>query len=310
MEFRTKDDFMKKWWIGSVLLMVALGAEAKLDVVATTPDLASLAREVGGEHVELTVLAKPVEDPHFVDAKPSFIVKLNHADALIEGGAELEIGWLPALLDQARNPRIAAGQPGRIACARGVKLLEVPSSLDRSQGDIHAAGNPHYLVDPANALVAAQNIAAGLSALDPSNAAAYQANLKRFAEALDAKAAEWEKTLAPFKGQHLAAYHNSWLYFGTRFGLKIDLFLEPKPGLPPTPTHLAEVIGRMKQENARAILVDPYLNRRTADTVAGRTGASVVMVCQFPGGLKGTEGGYIQMMNLVVHGIAEAMAGK
>jgi ABC-type Zn uptake system ZnuABC Zn-binding protein ZnuA len=191
-----------------------------------------------------------------------------------------------------------------------VKLLEVPSSLDRSQGDIHAAGNPHYLVDPANARAVAQNIVVGFSALDPSNAAAYQANLKRFTDALDARTAEWEKTLEPFKGQHLAAYHNSWLYFGTRFGLKIDLFLEPKPGLPPTPTHLAEVIGRIKQENARAILVDPYLNRRTADTVASRTGATVVMVCQFPGGVKGTEGGYIQMMNYVVHALAQAMAGK
>src|SRR6266404_8699920 len=139
---------------------------AKLNVVATTPDLASIAKEIGGERIDVTTLAKPTEDPHFVDAKPSFIVKLNHADLLIEGGAELEIGWLPALLDQSRNPKIAPGAPGHVACAQGIHLLEVPSTLDRSLGDIHAAGNPHYTVDPANAAIIAQHLANALSALD------------------------------------------------------------------------------------------------------------------------------------------------
>src|SRR5882672_6956991 len=282
-------------------------AQAKLNVVATTPDLASIAKEIGGDNIDLTTLGKPTEDPHFVDAKPSFIVKLNHADVLIEGGAELEIGWLPALLDQSRNSKLAAGAPGHIACAQGVQLLEVPSTLDRSKGDIHAAGNPHYLVDPVNAKIAAQHIADSFCALDGKDCPAYRANLKKFTEALDAKMAEWQRKLEPFKGQQLVAYHNSWLYFGERFGLKIDLFLEPKPGVPPTPTHLAEVITKMKAEKVHVIIVDPYLNRRTAETVAEKTGATVVDVSQFPGGIKGTEGGYIVLIDQVVNAIARPL---
>jgi len=280
---------------------------AKLNVVATTPDLASIAKEIGGDRIDVTTLAKPTEDPHFVDAKPSFIVKLNHADLLIEGGAELEIGWLPALLDQSRNPKIAPGAPGHVACAQGVALMEVPTALDRSRGDIHAAGNPHYLVDPVNAKIVAQHMANAFCAQDEKDCPAYRANLKKFNEAIDAKLADWERILAPFKGQQVAAYHNSWLYFGNRFGLTIDLFLEPKPGVPPTPTHLAEVITKMRQDKVHVIIVDPYLNRRTAETVAEKTGATVVDVSQFPGGIKGTEGGYVPLIDRVVNAIARAL---
>src|SRR6266850_6300686 len=152
-----------------------IGAQAKLNVVATTPDLASIAKEIGGDHIDITTLAKPTEDPHFVDAKPSFIVKLNRADVLIEGGAELEIGWLPALLDQSRNSKLAPGGPGHVACAQGVQLLEVPSTLDRSKGDIHAAGNPHFMVDPVNAKIAAQHIADAFCAQDQKSCDVYRA---------------------------------------------------------------------------------------------------------------------------------------
>jgi zinc/manganese transport system substrate-binding protein len=297
----------------AILLLCGLGlllpvARATLNVVATTADLASIAKEIGGDRIELTTLAKPTEDPHFVDAKPSFIVKLNHADVLIEGGAELEIGWLPALVDQSRNEKLAAGAPGHIACAQGIQLLEVPSTLDRSKGDIHAAGNPHYVVDPVNARIVAQRIAEGFCARDAKSCDVYRANLKKFTDAIDARLAVWQKVLDPYKGQQIVAYHNSWLYFATRFGLKIDLFLEPKPGVPPTPTHLAEVITRMKQDKVHVILVDPYLNRRTAETVAARTGATVVDVTQFPGGIKGTGGGYIPLMDYLVNSIAQALA--
>jgi len=293
------------------LLLAALcePAWAKLNVVATTADLASLAREIGGDHIDLAVLAKPTEDPHFVDAKPSLILKLNRADVVIEGGAELEIGWLPRLLDQSRNVKLAAGAPGHVACAQGVPLKEIPSTLDRSKGDIHAAGNPHYIVDPANAGIVARNIAEAFCALDEKSAAAYRANLQKFTSNLDAKLAEWQKKLEPFKGQQVVAYHNSWLYFGDRFGLNIDIFLEPKPGVPPTPKHLAEVIMKMKQDKVRVILVDPYLDRRTAETVAAKTDATVVDVVQFPGGVKGTEGGYIALMDYLVNSVAKALAG-
>lgn len=293
-----------------VLAAVCQPASGKLNVVATTSDLAAIAREIGGERIELTTLGRPTEDPHFVDAKPSFIVKLNRADVLIEGGAELEIGWLPALLDQARNPRLAAAAPGHVACCQGVRLLEVPTSLDRSRGDIHAAGNPHYLVDPVNAKVVARNIANAFSALDEPGSSNYRKNLERFSGAIDEKLAAWQKKFEPFKGQQVVAYHNSWLYFGDRFGLNIDLFLEPKPGVPPTPTHLAEVIIKMKQDKVHVILVDPYLNRRTAETVAGRTGATVVDVAQFPGGVKGTDGGYLQLMDYLVTAVSRALAGN
>ena len=281
---------------------------ARLNVVATTPDLASIAKEIGGDKIEITTLAKPTEDPHFVDAKPSFIVKLNHADALIEGGAELEIGWLPPLLAGARNAKLATDAPGYIRCSEGIQMLEVPATLDRSKGDIHAAGNPHFVVDPENAKIIAHHIAGAFCRIDAANCATYQTNEKKFADALTAKLAEWQKKLEPFRDQQLVAYHNSWLYFGSRFGLKVDLFLEPKPGIPPTPAHLADVIVRMKTDKVHVILVDPYLNRRTAETVAEKTGATVVDVTQFPGGLKGTEGGYIPMLDYLVNALAKALA--
>jgi len=193
----------------SVLLLLTTSAFAKLNVVATTPDISSIAKEIGGDNIDLTTLAKPTEDPHFVDAKPSFIVKLNHADVLLEGGAELEIGWLPALLDQSRNTKLGSDARRHVKCSEGVQLLEVPSTLDRSKGDIHAAGNPHFLVDPVNAKIAAQHIADSFCALDDKNSAAYRANLKKFTDALDSKLAEWEKIMAPYKGQQIVAYHNS-----------------------------------------------------------------------------------------------------
>jgi len=301
---------MKKTTLVLVSALLALNLHAKLNVVATTADIGAITHEIGGDAIALTTLAKPTEDPHFVDAKPSFILKLSRADVVIEGGAELEIGWLPALLDQSRNEKLANGAPGHIICSKGVPLMDVPATLDRSRGDIHAAGNPHYIIAPSNAKIVARNIADGLSEVDPKNAETYRTNLKKFTDALDAKMTEWQNKLAPFKGASIVAYHDSWPYFARDFGLKIELFLEPKPGIPPTPAHLAEVITKMKEENARVIIVDPYLNRRTADTVARDTGATVVPVTQFPGGLKGTEGGYIQLLDQLVNSLAAALGEK
>lgn len=296
-----------KYSLAFALFASAFTAHAKLNVVATLPDLAAIAKEVGGEKIDIVTLARPTEDPHFVDAKPSFIVKLSRADALIQGGAELEIGWLPPLLNGARNSKLAPGAAGDIRCNRGVTMLEVPTSLDRSQGDIHAAGNPHFLVDPQNAEIVARNIADGFAGIDAADAAFFRANCDRFVARLNAKLGEWQATLAPFKGQQLVAYHNSWPYFAARFGLKSELFLEPKPGIPPSPAHLAEVIMKMKAEQARVIIVDPYLNRKTAETVARNTGASVVDVAQFPGAIKGTDS-YIGLMDYLVNSIAKALA--
>jgi len=290
------------------LLSLTLPIQAKLNVVATTPDFAAVAKAIGGDQVEITTLARPTEDPHFVDAKPSLILKLNRADGLIEGGAELELGWLPPLLQGARNPRLVAGAPGRILCNQGISMLEVPATLDRSEGDIHAAGNPHYMTDPANARIVANHLTEVFCQLDPKSVEMYRANLKTFSDQLTAKMAEWQKLLAPFQGRQVVAYHNSWPYFARRFGLKIEMFLEPKPGLPPTPAHLAEVIAWMKAEQARVIFVEPYLDRRTAESVARSTGAKVIDVAYLPGGIKGTDGDYIKLMDYLVTSLAKALA--
>lgn len=282
--------------------------DAKLNVVVTTPDLASIVKEIGGNEVEITTLARPTEDPHFVDARPSFIARLNKADALVEGGAELESAWLGPLLEGARNPKIVSGAVGRIACNEGVRMLEVPTELDRSKGDIHAAGNPHYLIDPANARIVATHVADAFGKLDPKSAGVYGGNLKKFADALGEKLIAWEKTLSPFKGQRIVSYHNSWPYFSERFGVKVDLFLEPKPGIPPTPAHLAGVIAKMKEEKVRVIFVEPFLNRKTAETVGRNAGATALDVSQFPGGVKGTEGGYIALVDYLVNALAKTLA--
>ena len=292
------------YFVCLVTLAFATNTFAKLNVVASTPDLGAIAQAIGGDKIDLTTIARPGEDPHFVDPKPSYFVKLNRADVLIDGGAELELGWLPALLDGARNSKLQPGKPNRVSAAEGISMLEVPSTLDRSKGDIHAAGNPHFLTDPANAKIVAEKIAASFCALDAGSCDAFKANLKSFETKLDAKMAEWQKLLAPYKGRDVVTYHNYWVYFGNRFGLKMDLFLEPKPGIPPTPSHLAEVITKMKAANAKVIAVQPYQNRKTAETVAGHTGATVVEFPSFPGG-KGTET-YIDWMDSLVNSLAKA----
>jgi len=289
-------------------ILTATAAHATLNVVATTPELAAIAQAIGGDRVAVTSLAKPTEDPHFVTPKPSFIVKLNHADALIEGGAELEVGWLPPLLDNARNPKLALGAPGRLQAATVVSMLEVPTTLDRSKGDIHAMGNPHFMTDPLNGRAVAQLIAERLGTLAPKEAEVFKANLAKFNERLDAKLIEWQKSLAPCASKRVVAYHNTWPYFAQRFALKVDLFLEPKPGIPPTPANLAAVMSRMKAERIRTVIVEPYQNRKTAERVAAETGAVVLDFCQFPGGVKGTEGGYIELLDYLVQSLAKALA--
>jgi zinc/manganese transport system substrate-binding protein len=241
--------------IVSILLALALltTAHAKLNVVATLPDYAALAREIGGDKVDVTVLAKPTEDPHFVDPRPSFVVKLRTADVLIEGGAELELGWLPPLLQNARNAKIETGGPGRVVASQGIRLMNVPANASRAQGDVHALGNPHFMIDPIIAKIVAQHIAQAFATADATNAASYQASYKKFEATIDAKLQEWGKAMLPFKGQSAAAYHDSWPYFARRFGLNIDVFLEPKPGIPPSPSHLAEVIAKMKEQKIKAI---------------------------------------------------------
>jgi zinc/manganese transport system substrate-binding protein len=283
---------------------LAFSAQAGLKVVATLPDLASLAREIGGDKAEVSAMAKPTEDSHFVDARPSFVVQLRSADVLIDGGAELELGWLPPLLQNARNPKLEVGKPGRVQASQGVRLMNVPANVTRAAGDVHALGNPHFMTDPIIAKTVAQHIAQSFAAVDPPNAASYDANYKKFEATINAKLQEWGAAMLPFKGQSVVAYHDSWVYFAHRFGLNIDIFLEPKPGIPPS--HLAEVIDKMKAQKIKAIIVEPFHDRKIAEKVASSTGAKVVDFGQYPGAFPGTDT-YVKLIDTLVSRLASAM---
>jgi len=291
----------------ALLLTLAVSTQAGLNVVATTADFGAIARDIGGNNVQVSVLAQAAEDVHFVAPKPSYIAKLSRADVLIEGGAELEIGWLSPLVEGSRNTKLALGQAGHVSCAEGLALLEVPTTLDRSKGDIHAQGNPHFMTDPVNARHAAEQICGAFCTVDPQNAAAYRDGLNAFTNRLAEKLVGWQKQMAPFQGRSVVAFHDSWPYFANRFGLKIDMFLEPKPGIPPTPAHLSDIMTRMKAEQIGVILLEPYQNRKTGEKVAAETGAMIVDFTQYPGGVKGAEGGYIELIDYLVNTLAAAL---
>jgi len=281
---------MKPTRILSLLCLIAFvgvtpRASAKLNVIATTPDFGALAQEVGGDLVKVHSLAIGSEDPHFVDAKPSFIRILNQADVLIEGGAELEIGWLPPLVNNARNPKILSDAPGHIIASRGVALREVPTqAMDRSHGDVHPLGNPHYLLDPDNAKVVAATLAQTFSQLDPAHAETFQANARRFEARLATKMAEWEKALGPFRGTPVVTYHKSFDYFLERFGFKLVGTIEPKPGIEPSPTHISALIPEAKAAGTKLVLIEPCRPRRTPQQVTKALGATLLVLPLMPGG--------------------------
>ncbi len=283
-----------------------ISAQAALEVVATTPDLGAIALAVGGAKVHVTSLARGTEDPHFVDAKPSFARILNKADVLIDGGAELEIGWLPPLVDNARNRKIVRGAEGRIDASEGVSLLEIPQKLDRSEGDVHAAGNPHYLLSPQNGKIVAQRLAGKLAKLDPANAAAYAQNSKAFIAALDTKITEWTALLKPVQGVKVVAYHKSFEYFAQSFGLKVVGYIEPKPGIEPSPTHINALIPKMKEEGAKLVIMEPNRPRKTPDYVAGALGAKVVLLPLLVGG-NSEASDYLKLLDYDVKAVVQAL---
>ncbi|MEW6304274.1 MAG: metal ABC transporter substrate-binding protein [Verrucomicrobiota bacterium] len=291
----------------TLALAATSAAQAKLNVVATLPDYGAIAQAIGGDLVKVTSLARGTEDPHYVDAKPSFVRVLNQADVLIDGGAELEIGWLPPLLEGARNKKILTGGSGRINAAEGIHLLEVPTGkIDRSQGDVHGAGNPHYSLDPLNGKIIARHIADFFAKLDGANAAAYQANLKKFNDRIDAKMAGWTKTLAPFKGTMVVTYHKNFEYFAERFGLVIAGQIEPKPGIEPSPTHIAALIPKMKEAGVKLVLIEPNRSRRTPDYVAEAIGAKVVVLPVLVEGAPEAKD-FISLFDYLVREVATAL---
>lgn len=293
----------------ALLCLLAPRARADLNVVATVPDLAALAKAVGGEHVQVTSLALPTQDPHFVDAKPNLALALNRADLLLAVGLELEVGWLPTLQLGARNAKIQTGNPGYLDASQFVRLLELPSApVDRSQGDVHPGGNPHYLYDPRQALAVARGIAARMEQLDAKNAATYRANLEKFATEVEKARAGWEKRLAGLKGAPVIAYHKTTAYLADWLGFEPIAFLEPKPGIPPNPAHVARVLALGRQKKARLVLQEEYYPDTTSKLVASKVPAPLVILpagTNFRGGQT-----YLQRMEEMVSRLEKALAGQ
>jgi zinc/manganese transport system substrate-binding protein len=250
---------------------------AILHVVSSIPTLGSLAKEVGGARIEVESLGKGYQDPHFVEPKPSLMLVLNRADLLLHVGLELEIGWLPPLVLGSRNPKIQPGELGNLDCSRSIPVLDVPTTkLDRSMGDIHPQGNPHYWLPPANAKIIAREIAERLQQLDPDGRAEYEKNLAAFNKRVDAKTREWAPMIVKLKGVKVATYHKSWSYVSQWLGLQEVGYVEPKPGIPPDPQHLARLIAVMKQEGAKLLLMENFYNKSVATLVAEKAGAKLL----------------------------------
>jgi zinc/manganese transport system substrate-binding protein len=271
-------------WLGScvaALIWLAPARASALQVVATVPSLAALAKDVGGSRTSVKSLALATQDPHFVDAKPSLALELNKADLLLAVGLDLEIGWLPVLQTGARNPAIAKGAKGYLECSQFVRLLEIPQQVDRSMGDIHPGGNPHYLHDPRAAADVARGISARLVELDPGGKAEYEASLKAFLEKLDKARAGWEAQLAASRGQPVIGYHKTLAYLADWLGLRPVEYLEPKPGVPPSPAHVAHVLLTAKKLGVKVVLHESYYPSETAKLVADKSGARLVSL---PGG--------------------------
>jgi len=294
----------------AVLIMAALTrsqAFAAVKVVTTTEDLASLAREVGGDKVQVDALAKGYQDPHFVDPKPSFILQVSRADLLIAVGRELEIGWLPPLISSGRNAKIQPGAAGYLDASQNVKILEIPTGqITRAMGDVHPSGNPHYWLDPDNGRKIAQSIRDKLSELSPNDKAYFAQRYADFDKRLAEAQKKWDATMAPYKGTKLVTYHRSWPNFMERFGLNVIGYVEPKPGIPPSPSHTLDLIGEMKNQDVKLIVVEPYFDLKTPQAIANQVGGKVLVLAPSVGGTKEASD-YIQLFEYDVNLLASTL---
>jgi zinc/manganese transport system substrate-binding protein len=273
--------------LAAVLALAAAPARAAVNVVTTTEDLASLVREVGGDRVKVEPLARGYQDPHFVEAKPSFILKLNKAQLLVLVGRELELGWLPPLIQQSRNARIQPGSEGYLDASQGARILEIPTGqITRAMGDVHPSGNPHYWLDPANGRRMAQSIQRKLSQLAASDASYFASRYADFDRRLAAAEQRWDAMMKPYRGLDVVTYHRSWANFVERFGLEVVGYVEPRPGIPPSPSHTLGLIQTMKAKSVKLLLVEPYFDLKTPNRVAQETGARVVVLLPSVGGEK------------------------
>jgi zinc/manganese transport system substrate-binding protein len=276
--------------LGAAFLLAAPGssrAGGTPSVITTIEDLAAIAREVGGDKIQVESMARGYQDPHFVEAKPSFIVKLNKADLLIAVGRELEIGWLPPLITQSRNAKIQPGGAGYLDASQNVRILEIPTGqITRAMGDVHPLGNPHYWLDPDNGRRIAQAIQAKLTELLPNDSAYFASRYADFDQRLAAAEKRWDAQMAPYKGLKVVTYHRSWPNFADRFGLDVIGYVEPRPGIPPSPSHTLDLIEAMKKQNVKLILVEPYFDVKTPNSIARETGGKVLVMQPSVGGVK------------------------
>jgi ABC-type Zn uptake system ZnuABC Zn-binding protein ZnuA len=280
---------------------------ARLKVVTSTTDLADIAEAVGQDRIAVRHISEGYQDPHFVEAKPSFILQLRDADVFAFVGLDLEIGWISLLVDGSRNRKIRPGSPGYVDVSKAIPVIDIPyGNIDRSQGDVHPLGNPHYWLDPDNAKRIARLFEDKFSELDPAGEAVYAANRKAFEARLEAAEREWAPALAKIKGKPVVAWHTSWRYFAEFTGMKIVGFMEPKPGVPPSPSHLAGLILTMQRTGAKVIVMEPFYDKKTADFVAAKTGAKVLVLPPSVGGKKGIED-YIALMQYDISQLAAAV---
>lgn len=262
-------------------------AAGKIQIMTATTDLASLAQEVGGDKVEVESVARGYQDPHFVDAKPSFLLKLKRADLLIVVGLELEIGWLPPLINQSTNPKIQVAAPGYFDASRFARILEIPTGqVTRAEGDVHPLGNPHYWLDPENGLRIAKGIADKLSEMRPADAAYFAQRYSDFEQRLKQADQRWLAEMKPYEGRKIVTYHRSWPNFAEHFHLNVVGYVEPRPGIPPSPQHTVELIQQMKRDSVKVIVVEPYFDLKTPNAVARDTGGQVLVLPPSVGGEK------------------------
>jgi zinc/manganese transport system substrate-binding protein len=300
--------------LAAALFAVPASAQSKLNVITTVEDLASIAKEVGGDRIAVEALARGYQDPHFVEAKPSFILKLQKADLLAVVGRELEIGWLPPLINQSRNAKIQPGANGYLDASLTASILEIPTGqITRAMGDVHPQGNPHYWLDPENGKRIAKAVSDKLSQLRPADKAFFEQHLADFTSRLDAAEKRWLAQMAPYKGTKIITYHRSFPNFADRFGLDIVGYVEPRPGIPPTPQHTLDLINEMKRQNIKLILVEPYFDSKTPNAIGRETGAQVLTMPPSVGGTKDVTD-YFKLfdydINLVVDAIKKSGAGK
>jgi zinc/manganese transport system substrate-binding protein len=294
------------------LVFASSAGAQSINVVATTEDLAAIAREVGGDRIDVESLAKGYQDPHFVEAKPSFILRLQKADLLIVVGRELEVGWLPPLIQQSRNAKIQVGAEGYLDASTQARILEIPQGqITRAMGDVHPSGNPHYWLDPENGKIIARSIATKFAQLRPGDKAYFDQRVSDFSARLDEGMKRWQAAMAPFKGTRIVTYHRSYPNFVERFGLEVVGYVEPRPGIPPSPGHTLDLIQEMKRDQIKVIVMEPYFDQKTPNSIASQTGAKVVVLPPSVGGEKSITD-YIKLFdydtNLLVNALRDAGA--